>query len=191
MKIDIILKPDNTFVETVHPEICGPCGGYCCKHLPGISSPEQWGRNEAEILKNLIRGLASKQWSVDWWEGDPREGKSWEDDDYIGEAYFIRPATTNNVRGIKDPSWGGQCVFLKDEGCSFKFENRPLGCRALKPSKSHRCGGKDDTGGKQEMALAWLPYNAIIDQAIDKAQDIIDGKAELETDDEEGRLLKL
>lgn len=153
--IDVFLNSDNTFSETVKPDICGPCGGVCCKSLPGISAPEQWGENEAEILPRLIAAFRSGLWAVDWWEG---KGVN-------GAGYYVRPATKNAPGKILDPSWGGECTFF-DNGCTLEFSVRPLGCKSLVPKKSGGCTARYDEGGKRSMAIAWKPYHSVLRKAL-------------------------
>ena len=73
----------------LNPTICNKCQGQCCKQQPGISHPKQWGKTEAQILKNLTAAFAEKpysKWAIDWWQGDT-------DPSYdLDDVYFVRPA---------------------------------------------------------------------------------------------------
>ena len=134
--------------DFVRPDICGPCGGRCCKGMPGAALPEDFGLPSTD---RLVEALRSQQWAVDWWEGDPRPGR-----DGCDRAYFLRPATKGATRWPLDPSWGGACVFLGDGGCTLEHEARPAGCRALEPRWDGKCWSH--AADKREAAVAWLPY---------------------------------
>lgn len=119
--------------------------------------PEDFGPPE-ELREKLREALATGNWAVDWWEGDPTGGDK-------GQVYYVRPATKDKAGGsrIFDPSWGGVCVFHTSTGCSI-FENRPSGCRGVKPGKNP-AGGFDcsvEHSTKEESAIAWHPYNDML-----------------------------
>lgn len=139
---------------------CKECGGCCCQRLPGATLPEDF---QEPLLESLVTAFSTGKWAVDWWEGDPT-GKN-----KISMAYFIRPATKGNEGKIKDPSWGGECVFLTENGCILSPEDRPAGCRLLEPKpKEEAC--KVHGATKQKCAIAWIPYTEIIDKAITLSQ---------------------
>jgi hypothetical protein len=146
---------------------CINCGDRCCcKVLPGGAFPEDFNLPASE--NKLREILASGLWSIDWWEGDPRDGMS-----EIDRGYYVRPATINKQGVLFDGSWGGVCVFLKKNGCALPIEDRPGGCRSLKPRTipTEKCHypfwGELPTmikgnGDKQMAALAWIPYHQIL-----------------------------
>lgn len=134
-------------------EICRSCGGKCCKALPGSLVPRDIGEVTVPALVELFNtGL----YSIDWWEGDPREEK-----DEIDQAYFIRPRI-KGTRKLFDGAWGGECIFLTDAGCKFQLKDRPSQCRTLKPTEGERCVGAH---GKNYYAILWLPYTDLILEA--------------------------
>jgi len=142
----------------LNPNLCKECGGECCKQMPGIYSPEDFGTTEETIEKNLTKALETKLLSIDWWEGDPRENIC--SIDKLRKAYFIRPATKDNKRGLFDPSWGGECVFLTENGCTLQSKDRPYECRMLEPKENECCilHGKD----KRKLSIVWIPFNEMI-----------------------------
>ena len=140
----------------IEPDICGPCGGKCCKLLPGAALPEDLGLPSIDRLSAALR---SRQWAVDWWEGDPRD-----DRDEIAQGYFLRPATKDANRWPLDGSWGGECVFLRNSGCSLEHDARPAGCRSLEPVMGGGC--VLHAASKREAAVAWLPYHKEIMAAV-------------------------
>ncbi len=139
--------------------ICKKCKGDCCKRAPGIASPTQFDIPNRE---KLHKALSSGKWSIDWWEGDPRKNK-----DELTKAYFIRPATKENGKGLFDPSWGGECVFLTKTGCTLAYKDRPIVCQKLKPQEDHDCKTPKKYT-KNRMAISWLPYNKLIVEISDK-----------------------
>lgn len=133
-------------------EVCAACGGQCCKTMPGTAMPDDFGSPD-ELRDKLREALATGNWAVDWWEGDPTGGDR-------GCSYYVRPATKDKAGGgwILDASWGGRCVFHTSNGCSI-FETRPSGCRGVKPSKD---GCTVEHSSKKDSAIAWYPYNDML-----------------------------
>jgi Fe-S-cluster containining protein len=150
------------------PDLCGPCGGACCARAPGEGFPEDFGAPDRDVVRNrLLDRFRSGRWSFDWWEGDPRDDGG---GDALSLSYYPRPSTIKKVGAVTDPSWGGACTFLGEKGCT-DFENRPTGCRSLQPMPPDKPGathGECRTvyGGKREAAIAWIPYQDIIEDII-------------------------
>lgn len=135
------MKP---LVFHIKPEICSPCGGRCCKRMPGSAFPDQFPTKES-----LAAALASGLWAVDWWIGDPTGGE-------LVNAYYVRPAT-KGMEGVKhDGSWGGECAFLTADGCSLPTSERPYECLDLIPQESGQCRESGEFNKKQ-AAIAWIP----------------------------------
>lgn len=138
-------------------ELCKKCGGECCKRIPGIYYPEDFGKTKEEIFNNLKKAFEEGYTAIDWWD-------NYEDENgYEFDAYFIRPKTKNKLNVIRDPSWGGECIFLTDNGCKLKYENRPTVCRMLEPNIEGKC--KNHSLSKLKIVGRWLPYNDIIEEA--------------------------
>ena len=136
--------------------ICSLCKGQCCKRMPGIVHPNQL---QQPITKELLLKLHKEEYQFDYWEGDEFGGK-------VG--YFLRPQTIKSKGVLVDPSWGGTCVFLTEQGCSKTFEERPYMCQQLEPQEDFNCGSKDkeNTLNKYDYVLAWLQYNNLIEEII-------------------------
>jgi Fe-S-cluster containining protein len=145
-------------------KVCGPCGGKCCKRMPGSALPSDFGH---DVGTALLDALLSKRWAIDWWEGDPRGGKN-----ELDVAYFLRPATKGREGCLHDASWGGECTFLTQTGCSLTFERRPSECRGLVPNEvaPGNCTS-DPATTKQQVAIAWIPYDALIREVADMIED--------------------
>ncbi len=150
----------------VDRELCSKCGGVCCDSMPGAAMPEDFGApDEEKMIRRVTAALRTGNWSIDSWDGDPRDGV-----DELSEAYFVRPATTNGRDQVRDDSWGGRCVFMSDTGCEI-FNRRPSGCRGLQPYRSF--SGRDCKvmhSGKADAAIAWIPYRSALGVAISNAR---------------------
>jgi len=133
--------------------ICAACGGKLgCKTMPCAAFPADFGKTHSAILRGVRAALKTGNWSIDWWEGDPREGKN-----ERACGYFVRPATVKG-RGVHfDPSWGGTCVFLKTDGCALPFEKRPEQGRMLQPTAQGECPPPPEYP-KDKCAIAWQDY---------------------------------
>jgi hypothetical protein len=127
---------------------CGQCKGACCKQMPGICEPKDIIKMfPAKTLKeSVIKALRTHDFSIDYWEGEK-------------SVYYIRPSTLTGRGKIWDASWGGQCVFLKSDGCGLG-ENRPLECKMLRPSKtaSGSCDYKLRFPAKKVFGRLWRRY---------------------------------
>lgn len=158
---------------------CSECKGSCCKHCPGAVFPDELGTNEEDIKKEIIRRLQTGDWCVDWWDGDPRydvpvrfnPDPGVDDDiasttepekivDRLDYAYYFRPAIKGrtNDNKIFDGCWGGECIFLTDEGCSLPFDNRPLECRSLEPRPKDQGGCVTHNHTRKDAGIAWIPF---------------------------------
>jgi hypothetical protein len=97
-------------------------------------------------------------YALDWWDGDPRQGKS-----DAACSLFLRPATVGNETLVTDPSWGGACTLLNHRGCTLPFDERPTGCRLLDPTV---CMTPKCADLKRMAAIEWLPYQDILRAAL-------------------------
>ena len=123
-------------------EICAECGGRCCKSIPAPCIPNDIQRlYPSDTLDNsVLLALKSGRFSIDWYEGSNR-----------GKPY-VRPSVKGSEGNMYDPSWGGECTFLKEKGCELSESKRPYYCKIVKPS----AGGGCTTGvnGNQKLAAA-------------------------------------
>lgn len=146
----------KTQLGYIDEDICRKCGGECCKNCAGIIFPDELKPN---IESEIIRLLRTENYAIDWWDGDIEEGEEY------WRIMFVRPAHKNAIGKIEDASWGGECVFFKEEvGCKLKFEQRPHGCRMLEPKPDKSCKGH--SGGKEGAAKAWRDYQDEIKSAL-------------------------
>ena len=138
--------------------LCSSCG-ECCKSIPGIVHPNELKEVTVESLSQMIKN----GYQFDYWEGNIT-GKP-EHDEIT--AYYLRPQTKKSVGKMVDASWGGECVFLTETGCSKAFDQRPTQCRALKPAENGNCS-YEKKYSKIEVIKAWLPYNNVITKLVNE-----------------------
>jgi Fe-S-cluster containining protein len=142
-------------IEYFEPtNLCVGCGG-CCKALPGTYAPTDF-ESETQMWSMLTTGVLN----IDCWEDDTCE-------------WYVRPATVSHTQKnpedlhhhpMIDMSWGGQCVFLGENGCEAveKGFPKPSQCKALRP-------GLDSSGdrfcyepiGKEGYAEMWQSVELI------------------------------
>ena len=138
-------------------DVCNTCEGKCCKSMPGIAVPDDFLELTVASVASL---LASGDWSVDWYEGFyPYDDNVWRDTN----GYYLRPATLDGRGDVMDASEGGQCVFLRSDGCSFPFDGRPHQCRHLHPSDDMHCKSER---GKHWYATRWGPHRDLLLEAV-------------------------
>jgi len=130
--------------------------------MPGSTHPDDWGTTEEEITARLVDAFRSGFWAIDWWEGDPREEV--EEEEAVGRGLFVRPAIAG-CAFIHHPAWGGKCTFLRENSCALAPGARPFQCRMLEPRDGHERCVEHDGAGKQELAVAWIPFHAAIEAA--------------------------
>ena len=133
-------------------KICSLCKGMCCKKMGCHYSPQDFKEISFDLLKiEIDKGHIS----IDWWEGNPFD----ELDDSIERVYFLR---VRNVKSkIIDPSWGGVCSLLTENGCSLEYKDRPKGGRELIPNEKRDCILNYN---KQDCAKEWYKYDEILTQ---------------------------
>ena len=156
----IVIQEDTD--EYLRPDLCTPCGGHCCRTMPGSSLPTDLGD---DIEAELVARLSTEKWAIDWWEGDPTDG-----DTDVYDIRFLRPATKGKEGELLDPSWGGACTFFKDgTGCTI-FDERPSGCRGLEPAVGYPETCEPRWATKRDCAIAWIAYQEEIRRAIDAVE---------------------
>lgn len=152
--------------DLTYPDCVG-CG-RCCRRYPGCYAPEDFGDSPDEITENVRSAFASGRLTIDWWEGDPREQVS-DEDERLSRGLFIRPAVQGMEGQKADPTYGGPCTFLGDNGCALAFLERPENCRRLMPLLERGylkyCKLEDcSINPKQHYALRWLPYRGVLEE---------------------------
>ena len=132
-------------------EYCKQCKGECCKAMSGIYAPTDF---KEITLEFLLECFSNGGLSIDWWEGDVRDGI-----DELSVTYYLRPR--HKEADAIDPSWGGECIFLTETGCKLLYANRPQNCRDLKACKDNtKCNLGNMT--KRDYIKMWLPHQQIL-----------------------------
>jgi len=168
------LKPlDQNIPNNETPDICSQCKGHCCKTVGCEWSVEDFKKHYGEVTEeNIKKALADGKIALDWWEGDYRTtvGIPVDENDLYGQCYYFR------MRHIGEeaicPSWGGTCVALTETGCSYSWEDRPLGGRQTTP----RFDRLDEDGvpictrdnSKLDFLHDWFPYNDLLEKICDE-----------------------
>ena len=131
-------------------DYCKKCKGTCCKRMGCHLSPEDI--NGDITYDKLKRLLDTGNYSIDWWEGEE-------------SLYYIRMRNKN--ANIIDPSWGGECVLLTENGCSLNFENRSKGGRMLlaRINEFEKC---KDYYSKEDCVHDWQQYSNILKKLFDE-----------------------
>lgn len=145
----------NNKIPTYQPtDACKECKGECCKNMGCHFSPSDFEEISFEYLKSKIE---EGYISIDWW--DEEDGSS---------SYFLRMRNFLKRRLVKapivDPSWGGRCVLLTNDGCPLPFEKRPLGARALKPNANGYCTSEYK---KYECKEEWIAYKDVLVKLVE------------------------
>lgn len=156
-------SPDEP--SKVNNQLCKKCGGQCCKSMGCHISPFDLKNISITSIISLID--ESDCISIDWWDGNPITE---EIDD--SRVYFLRIKNKNSK--IVDPSYGGVCSILTNNGCPLSFEYRPKGARDLIPKELY-C---HDRYSKRQCAIDWLTYQDVMSEVYnhyeDKEEDIFE-----------------
>ena len=146
-------------------KLCSICKGHCCKSSGCELSPEDFkdGVTYEAIKERIDKGLIS----IDWWEGnvfqelDEYDARSEEN---ISKSLFLRMRNKNAP--VVDPSFGGECVALTENGCKLSYDERPKGGRALIPDLELQKEGFrikcHSDWGKIDSAIEWFEYRDIL-----------------------------
>lgn len=126
-------------------EDCAVCKGKCCKHMPGHYSPADFSDLSFEALKAEIE---KGRIAIDWWEARPKE-------------YYLRARQVGE--NIVHGSWGGVCMNLTPQGCRLSWEERPLGCKALKPYENEQ-DGCHNSYTKEDCKNEWKEYSDVLNR---------------------------
>jgi len=145
------IEIENNFQSNnENSKLCFECGGKCCKNLGCHFSPKDFEDIDFETLKDLIE---KDYISIDWWDGDIFD----KDRD---RTLYLR--IRNKNAPIVDPSWGGVCMLLTEQGCSLPFNERPMGGRGLIPSIGECIVGYS----KEDCCKDWYIYQELLEKLV-------------------------
>ena len=138
-------------------ELCSKCKGVCCKRAGCHLSPDDVIKLKGSITRiGLYELLKTGNYSIDWWDGF--EVKK---DNFHGKGYYLRMRHVG--ANIIDPSWGGVCVLLTDNGCPLSYDNRPKSGRLLVPDKNYNC---ITPYSKYDSVCDWYKYWKILNELV-------------------------
>lgn len=131
-------------------DVCSRCKGACCCTMGGHYSPQDF---EDLSFEGLMKEIYKGKISIDWWESER------------GPEYYLR--ARNLFEPIVCGSWGGTCVnWNAESGCCLSWEERPLGCKVLKPGKKivagRPVGECYSTYLKEECKNEWSKYSDVL-----------------------------
>lgn len=127
---------------------CARCKGQCCKKMPGHYSPSDFPDLSFDALKAEIE---KGNIAIDWWEATPRE-------------FYLRARTLGE--NIVHGSWGGVCVNLAPWGCRLSWDERPLGCKSLKPKETAH-GDCLGSYSKEQCKNDWKEHDAVLCELVE------------------------
>lgn len=145
--------------EALNPELCARCKGKCCLFYPGITSPEDWGAPDQDVMRErIVQAINSGKYEFDSWYGDPTGGDGDED------VWMVRPASQRQpLTGNIDIHGYERCKMLGKAGCELEYPQRPRQCRELDPKEGGKC---QDAYSKKAAAIDWMPYQPMLRQLI-------------------------
>jgi Fe-S-cluster containining protein len=140
---------------------CTPCGGQCCKGMPGIYHPDDLFSNmsDVEIKNKMITMLESGTIVFTDNEISDSRGK------YSIRVESLVPRAGNRTKNWYQPFNYGQCINLGDTGCTLSSDERPRECRALVPSPEGASKCKPEAGfDREDLLNEWTIYEEIVQE---------------------------
>ena len=136
-------------------DICRECGGFCCKKSGCDYSPRDF--DDLSINK-LHEKLLEGNISIISYLEFKRSGN--------GKLYaepFLYLRARNTDRDVVDlVSYKKRCSMLREDGCSYSFEDRPFGGRNLIPGKT-RCIPEVDP---YDIVMVWGRYQKVLHRLV-------------------------
>lgn len=146
--------------------ICAQCKGLCCKSQGCHVAPWDVFKGGKGSIEKLRAFMNTKNYTVDFWAGDPRDNDIWNFD--FSQHYFLR-ARNKNEGFITGYNPNGACAMLTSTGCKLSFNERPTGGKSLVPKPDQRCV---PTYTKRQCAIDWIPYQDMLETIIDEFGDL-------------------
>lgn len=141
-------------IHLLHPpaRFCKECEGACCERCPGPYHPSDFPN---KITTDYLWELLENGRAVVDWTKDTRKARP---------TYFLRPPSIYDNGHFISAHSRGSCVFLAEGGCILPFEERPLGCKNLKPSSDHVC---KSTYCQPQAFRSWSKHKKVILEVMD------------------------
>lgn len=145
-------KPDNED-KNCNYELCGECGGRCCKRCGCSFSPDDF---EDLSFDGLLKEIEKGYITLELIDGDPFciEGMIW----LVRMRNLNGPIVESHVYGRERNG----CIVLKKNGCPFDYQHRPAGGRLLIPGA--KGFEKDCHGpyGTEEALREWKAHQKVL-----------------------------
>lgn len=139
-------------------DICGKCGGKCCKKSGCDYYPEDIKTSAyKEILEILECGNIS---IVSLLVINEYKGKM------LVEPFLYLRARNIDRDVIDLFSFKKQCSMLGDDGCKYSFEERPTGAKMLIPKENGMCSRDSEEINK--FKEKWAPYQKTLSKIVKK-----------------------
>ena len=131
-------------------DVCKVCKGKCCSNSGCCIIPKDF-KSYPDITKDDIMIALASGCIV----------MSREYDNYF---LVMRGINTSETKIYSE--YPSQCIALTENGCRYKFENRPFGGRILRPQKDTMCA--KGSYRLDRASLAWKNYQGILNEIIDE-----------------------
>ena len=137
-------------------DICAKCGGYCCKKSGCDYAPEDFSDLSLNyLMPKLSEGYISIVSALDL--------KSFPNGQIVNIPILYLRARNRNRPIIDLLSMKTTCLSLKEDGCSFSYEDRPFGGRSLTPVVNRMCYSKVNP---EEIILRWQNHQQVLARAV-------------------------
>lgn len=138
-------------------EVCSNCGGKCCYNSGCDITPRDFKSYPNITEDDIMIALASGYVVID----------------SASEGYFLKMRGIYTRSDIFYDRYVSPCVALTENGCRFKFENRPFGGRILRPQEDTKC--YKGSYSFSRAALSWKKYQNLLESI---ALDSMNNKSE-------------
>ena len=144
-------------VNNENHEACNNCGGKCCYNSGCDIIPKDFKSYPNITEDDIMIALASGYVVID----------------SASEGYFLKMRGIYTRSDIFYDRYVSPCVALTENGCRFKFENRPFGGRILRPQEDTKC--YKGAYSFRRAALSWKKYQDLLESI---ALDSMNNKSE-------------
>ena len=170
-----MLNDKNNKIKNNESKICKLCKGKCCKKIGCEISPKDLKDYPNITKESIIQLLETGYVSIDCYEDDypkyflrMRNKNSKIIDISLAEKWIKFTGKNDFEFKLEDMPWFKECIALTENGCRFKFENRPLAGRSLKPNYNERRCSSNYT--KKDCTTEWGKYQDILDDIVDSIE---------------------
>ena len=142
--------------------VCTSCGGACCKNMPGIAFPSDFGLPSIEGEQKLKDAFLSGKWTMEVYVGNP----------FLFYTRIVRPAVKgyenilisgSRIDAMKGVYSVGVCSLLMENGCPLETNMRPHQCQFTEPQETRPCPYHGLSDIRKEAASLWFPFQALLE----------------------------